>query len=239
GRVLCPRDRRLARHRRGDRHGAGRRRLERRDQLPRRRGGSPPHARGRRAGRRLRRARAGRRLRWRRASVRDRRGGLRAGRLPGQQRRRHRRRADHLALRRGLAARHRHQPDRRLPPDPPGGQGHGPAAQRARHQHRLGGGPRRQRRPGQLRGRQGGADRLHQDGRRRGGATRGDRQRGGARLHRDRHDQGRRRARRRAHPGASRRPARGGGRRRALPRLGRRRLRDRHDPVRRRRDVRL
>ena len=50
--------------------------------------------------------------------------------------------------------------------------------------------PRRQRRPGQLRGEQGRPDRLHEVGGARGRVARHHRERDRPRLHRDRHDRG-------------------------------------------------
>ena len=65
---------------------------------------------------------------------------------------------------------------------------HDEGTQGAHHQHRLGGRTHRQCGPGQLRGREGGHDRLQQVARPRGGLARDHGERGRARLHRYGHD---------------------------------------------------
>ena len=82
------------------------------------------------------------------------------------------------------------QPDRRLPLHAGRAAADAEAAQRPHREHHVGGGPHRQRRPGQLRRQQGGHRRLHQGGGPRGGLALHHRQRGGAGLHRDGHDRG-------------------------------------------------
>ena len=95
----------------------------------------------------------------------------------------------HPARRRGLGRGHRHQPDRRLPPDararcaPMIKARYGRVVNIASRRR-----PARQRRAGQLRRGQGRPDRHDQDDRRRGRAARRDRQRGRPGLHRHRHD---------------------------------------------------
>ena len=136
---------------------------------------------------------------------------------------------------------HRHQPLRRLPRRPA-------AALRPMLRARFGRivnvasivGPARQRRPGQLRGLEGGADRLHQDRRGRGRPARRDRQRGRPGLSRPTAHRG---DRRRRSPKAI--PARRAGTPEevaacvALPRLRGGLVRDRNDADRRRRPQRL
>ena len=77
------------------------------------------------------------------------------------------------------------QPLRRLPRDPARAAADAARPLRPDRQRRLDRRPARQRRPGQLRGLEGGPDRLHQDGRGRGRAPRRHRQRGRPRPRRD------------------------------------------------------
>ena len=128
-------------------------------------------------------------------AARDGRGRARAGAGPGQQRRGDRRRALDAPQRRGLGPGPRDQPERRLPAHPPGAAADDAGALRPRSINVASVvGRARQRGPGQLRRRQGRADRLHPDGRGRGRAPRGDRERRRPGLHRDRDDRGNRRA---------------------------------------------
>ena len=172
------RDRRQPRHRQGDRRGVRRRRRQGRDHLPQR---GAARGRARRAG-----ATSPTPSRWRPRSPRSRPRTARSRcwsptpaspRTPGA--------ADERG---GLVLGHRHQPDRLVPGRQAGRQGHAAAAPRPDRVHLLGRRPARLGRPGQLR-RQQGRPRRH--GPLPGARARqplDHRQRGGARLRRDRDD---------------------------------------------------
>ena len=107
-------------------------------------------------------------------------------RHPGQQRRDHRRQPALAHEPRRVAPRARHQPHRHLRRHQGVGARHGARALGA-HRHRLvGGGADGQRRPGQLRRGQGGADRLLQVARARARQPQHNGERGGAGLRRAR-----------------------------------------------------
>ena len=77
--------------------------------------------------------------------------GIRPDLDPGQQCRHHPRQPADAHEGRGLGVDHRHQPDQRVPHQQGGDARHDEGAQGPHHQHRIGGGRDRQRRPGQLR----------------------------------------------------------------------------------------
>ncbi len=111
-----------------------------------------------------------------------------AARYPGQQRRDHARQRALPPQGRGLGCRVERQSARRVRGHSGSGARNDEAAMGPDHQHRQRGGLRRQQGPGQLRGQQGRADRPHEVGGQGTGLAQRAGERGGAGVHRNRHD---------------------------------------------------